>query len=43
VVVARVVKGIGMEVERVGWVWELNRTREVLKTENHGFLMIFRH
>jgi hypothetical protein len=43
VVVARIVKGVVMEEKRVGWVLELNRIREVLKTGSHGCRMIFHH
>jgi hypothetical protein len=43
VVVARVVKGVVMEVKRVGWVLELNRNWEVLMTGSHGCQMIFHH
>jgi hypothetical protein len=39
--VGRVVKGVVTEVKRVGWVLELNRIREVLKTGSHGCQMIF--
>jgi hypothetical protein len=35
------VKGVVTEVKRVGWVLELNRNWEVLKTESHGCQRIF--
>jgi hypothetical protein len=37
VAVVRVVKVAVTEVKRVGWVLELNRIREVLKTGSHGY------
>jgi hypothetical protein len=41
--VAWVVKGVVMEVKRVGWVLELNRIWGVLKTGSHGCQRIFHH